>query len=54
MAKLDSDYFQEIESNVNQNWYNASVLFFTIPGHSCESIGTRVGIATRRLSGVGI
>ena len=54
MKKLDSSYFEEIEVNVNDNWYNASVILMTIPGHSCEMIGTRIGITTRRLSGFGL
>lgn len=44
----------EIEMNIMDDWDLVAVLLMTLPGKSCESIGTRLGIVTRKLTGVSV
>ena len=34
--KFDSNYFAELEVNIEENWYNSSILLITMPGITCE------------------
>ena len=52
--KLNSDYFKEVEKNVSENWYNATILLMDIPGKTCESVGTRIGVTFRRITGISL
>ena len=54
LTKFDSSWAEEIEYNIFSEWNIVLVLLWTLPGKSCENIGTRVGIILRKLSGVGI
>ena len=54
VTKFDSDYVLELTDNIHEDWLTATILLMTIPGKSCESIGTRVGIVTRKITGVSI
>ena len=38
--------------NILKDWDVAMILLMTLPGKSCESIGTRLGIVTRKVFGV--
>ena len=52
VSKFNSNYFAELEINIEKNWYNSTILMITMPGASCEEIGTRIGLIVRKLSGV--
>ena len=49
---LDADFFKIIEKNVSENWFNSAVILMDIPGKTCESIGDRIGITIRRITGI--
>ena len=38
--------------NILKDWDVVMILLMTLPGKSCESIGTRLGIVTRKVFGV--
>merc|ERR1712146_92027 len=40
--------------NILDDWDLIAVLLMTLPGKTCESIGTRLGIVTRKFFGVSI
>ena len=44
----------QIERNILEDWDIIVVLLMTLPGKSCENIGTRIGIVMRKISGVAI
>ena len=54
VTKFDSNYFLELQNNIEANWFNSTILIISMPGTTCEEIGTRIGLITRRLSGVSI
>ena len=54
ISKFDSSYILEFTNSVHEDWLIASILLMTIPGKNCEEIGTRMGIVTRKLTGVAI
>ena len=54
LKKFDSNYFAEIEMNFQKDWLNSTYLLISMPGESCEAIGTRFGLIARHLSGVSI
>ena len=51
-AHFDGKWAKEIESNVSDNWANLAIILMDIPGCDCETIGTRIGIAVRRLTSI--
>ena len=40
--------------NIFKDWDTVAILLMTLPGKSCESIGTRIGIATRKVLGISV
>ena len=43
---------KELEINVSDNWFMATVYLMDIPGKECESVGSRLGLFTRRIYGI--
>lgn len=54
LSKFDSNYVLEVTGNIHEDWGTVAVLLMTLPGKSCESIGTRLGIVLRKVTGVSI
>lgn len=52
LSRFDSTTSVEIEMNIFKDWDVVMILLMTLPGKSCESIGTRIGIVARKISGV--
>lgn len=52
VSRFDSKTTVELEMNVMKDWDVVMILLMTIPGKSCESVGTRLGIVTRKIYGV--
>ena len=53
-ARFDSYSMVEVEMNIFKDWDVVAILLMTLPGKSCESIGTRIGIATRKVMGISV
>lgn len=52
VKRFDSYTQVELEMHVFKDWDIVMILLMTLPGKSCESIGTRLGIVTRKIYGV--
>ena len=54
LDKFDAKWFGEIETNVQENWLNLTLILIDIPGRDCQQIGSRLAIAVRKLSGIAL
>ena len=54
LTKFDSNYVLEVTNNIHEDWDIIVILLMTMPGKNCESIGTRMGIVIRKLTGVSL
>ena len=50
--KFDDKWFSQIETNVQENWLNITLILIDIPGRDCQQIGSRFGISLRKLTGI--